>query len=149
MFLNLAWMNNGAICFHSAKQSYCVAQGSMDSEYVALTPGVEGALHFRRFLHAMGLSHCGPVVIHEDNKSAINLAKSHQIPQKSQHIHVRYHFIRDLVAHGIVRFVYTATEDTIADLLTKTLPFGPMQRFTRMLLNLFSTPVVPGSLSSA
>jgi hypothetical protein len=144
--------NNGAICSHSAKQAHCVAQGSMEAEYVALTPGVKRALHFRRLLHAMGFPQTGPIVIHEDNKSAINLASSHQIPRNSQHIHVRYHFIRDLVASGIVRFVYTATVDMIADLLTKTLPLGPMQRFTRLILNLSSTPLVPvqaGSLSSA
>jgi hypothetical protein len=144
--------NNGAICSHSAKQTHCVAQGSMEAEYVALTPGAKRALHFRRFLHAMGFLQTGPIVIHEDNKSAINLAYSPQIPQKSQHIHVRYHFIRDLVASNIVRFVYTATNDMVADLLTKTLPLGPMQRFTRLLLNESSTPLVPvqaGSLSSA
>jgi hypothetical protein len=56
------------------------------------------------------------------------------------------------VPAGIIRFVYTPTVDMIADLLTKTLPLGPMQRFTRMLLNMSSTPLVPvqaGSLSSA
>jgi hypothetical protein len=124
----------------------------MEAEYVALTPGVKRALHFRRLLHAMGFAQTGPIVIHEDNKSAINLAYSHQIPKNSQHIHVRYHFIRDLVASKIVRFVYTATVDMIVDFLTKTLPLGPMQRFTRLLLNLSSTPLVPvqaGSLSSA
>lgn len=144
--------NNGAICSHSSKQTHCVAQGSMEAEYVALTPGAKRALHFRRFLHAMGFSQTGPIVIHEDNKSAINLAHSPQIPRNSQHIHVRYHFIRDLVAAKIVRFVYTATADMVADLLTKTLPLGSMQRFTSMILNLSSTPLVPlqdGSLSSA
>jgi hypothetical protein len=119
----------------------------MEAEYVAFTPGAKRALHFRRFLHAMGFLQTGPIVIHEDNKSAINLAYSPQIPQKSQHIHVRYHFIRGLVASNIVRFVYTATTEMVADLLTKTLPLGSMQRFTRKLLNVSSTPLVPKTLN--
>jgi hypothetical protein len=124
----------------------------MEAEYVALTPGVKRALHFRRFLHGMGFKQTGPIVIHEDKKSAINLAHSPQIPRNSQHIHVRYHFIRDLVAANIVKFVYTTTDNMIADLLTKTLPLGTMQRFTRLILNEASTPLVTlqaGSNSSA
>jgi hypothetical protein len=56
------------------------------------------------------------------------------------------------LASRTVRFVYTATINMIVDLLTKSLPLCLMARFTRMLLNLSSTPLVPlqaGSLSSA
>jgi hypothetical protein len=134
---------NGAVCAHSGKQVHCVAQGSMEAEYVALTPGVKRALHLRRMLHSMGFRQTNPIFVHEDNQSAIKLALSPQIPRKSQHIHVRYHYVRDLAASKTISFVYTPTEDMIADLLTKTLPLGQTERFTRLLLNMSSTPLVP------
>ena len=40
---------------------------------------------------------------------------------KSKHIEIKYHYIRDMVQRGAVKLQYVATEEHIADVLTKTL----------------------------
>ena len=40
---------------------------------------------------------------------------------KSKHIEIRYHDIRDMVQRGAVKLQYVATEEHIADVLTKPL----------------------------
>ena len=40
---------------------------------------------------------------------------------KSNHIEVRYHFIRDMVQKGAVKLKYVPTEEQVADVLTKAL----------------------------
>ena len=40
---------------------------------------------------------------------------------KSKHIEIKYHYIRDMVQRGVVKLLYVATEEQIADVLTKPL----------------------------
>ena len=40
---------------------------------------------------------------------------------KSKHIEVRYHFIRDKVQKGVVKLKYVPTEEQVADLFAKHL----------------------------
>ena len=40
---------------------------------------------------------------------------------KSKHIEIKYHYIRDIVHRGAVKLQYVATNEQIADVLTKPL----------------------------
>ena len=40
---------------------------------------------------------------------------------RSKHIEIKYHYIRDMVQRGAVKFLYVAMEEQIADILTKPL----------------------------
>ena len=40
---------------------------------------------------------------------------------KSKHIEIKYHYIRDMVQRGVVKLQYVATEEHIADVLMKPL----------------------------
>ena len=40
---------------------------------------------------------------------------------KSNHIEIKYHYIRDMVQRGAVKFQHVAMEEHIADVLTKPL----------------------------
>ena len=39
--------------------------------------------------------------------------------EKSKHIEIKYHYIRDMVQRGVVKLLYVATEEQIADVLTR------------------------------
>ena len=41
--------------------------------------------------------------------------------EKSKHTEIKYHYIRDMVQRGAVKLLYVATEEQIADVLTKPL----------------------------
>jgi hypothetical protein len=49
-----------------------------------------------------------PTVIHSDNQSCI-LSENPVFHDRSKHIEIRYHFIRDWVQHGAVKLQYTPT----------------------------------------
>ena len=40
---------------------------------------------------------------------------------KSKHIEIKYHYIRDMVQRGSLKLQYVVTEEQIVDVLTKTL----------------------------
>ncbi|KAK1662075.1 hypothetical protein QYE76_050234 [Lolium multiflorum] len=56
-----------------------------------------------------------------DNKAAIALAKNPVHHDRSKHIDVKFHFIREHVEKGRVELVYVGTQDQLADILTKAL----------------------------
>jgi hypothetical protein len=59
--------------------------------------------------------------MYEDNHCCLKLQDSDKIPNRTKHIDTRYHFAKDLKAKGHVEFMYCASEDMIADILTKPL----------------------------
>jgi hypothetical protein len=56
-----------------------------------------------------------------DNKSAIALAKNPVHHDRSKHIDVKYHSIREHIEKGRVEVAYVRTHDQLADILTKAL----------------------------
>ncbi len=53
--------------------------------------------------------------------------------QRSKHIDVRFHFIRELVNSGKITITDVATEDQLAGALTKALPRDKHQYFVRRI----------------
>ena len=65
----------------------------------------------------------GPTILFGDNQGAIALTKNPETHQRSKHIDIRYHYIRDLVKEKEIEMTYVNTSDMVADALTK-----PLQR---------------------
>ena len=60
--------------------------------------------------------------LHCDSQSAIMLAKNPVFHQKTKHIDVKYHFIREVLDDKLLELVKIHTDDNPADLFTKSLP---------------------------
>jgi hypothetical protein len=58
-------------------------------------------------------------IIHCDNQSCIKLSKNPVFHDRSKHIEIRYHFIRNWVQRGAMKLQYISTDEKIADILTK------------------------------
>ncbi|MCI41612.1 peroxidase 4-like, partial [Trifolium medium] len=56
-----------------------------------------------------------------DNLSAIHISKNPIQHSRTNHIDIKHHFIRDLVDEGTVTLEHTATEEQLADIVTKAL----------------------------
>ena len=61
------------------------------------------------------------MTLHQDNKSVIELSKNPVMHKRSKHFRIALHYIRDLVERMVIKLSYVATEDMIADVLTKAL----------------------------
>jgi hypothetical protein len=60
-------------------------------------------------------------VLMVDNQSAIALSKNPVFHNRSKHIDVWYHYLRECIKEGLINVVYTVTDEQLADLLTKAL----------------------------
>jgi hypothetical protein len=57
-----------------------------------------------------------------DNKSALALAKNPVLHDRSKHIDIQFHFIRDYINNGALVMDFIRTDDQLADFLMKPLP---------------------------
>eukprot|EP00253_Pinus_taeda_P021741 PITA_21741 len=55
-------------------------------------------------------------------------AKNHVFHDRSKHIDIRYHFIRDMVQRGAIRLHHIGTDEQVANILTK--PLGKVKFLT-------------------
>ena len=59
-----------------------------------------------------------------DNQSVIFLTKEQMFHERTKHIDVRYHFVREIIAHGDIVVSKVGTQDNLADMMTKSLPIA-------------------------
>ena len=79
------------------------------------------AVWLRQLLNDLGQDTSRPLTILNDNKAAIQLSRNPVHHDRSKHIDMRHHYLREKVADSTIELDHVAGEDNQADLLTKPL----------------------------
>jgi transposase InsO family protein len=118
-----AFILNGAAVSWSSKQQEIVSLSTTEAEYIALTYTAKEAIWFRHFITELFGHITFPLIIYNDNQSAISLAHADlgQFHARTKHIDIRYHFIREKIENGTLDVIYCPTAEMTADALTKAL----------------------------
>lgn len=98
-----------------------VALSTTEAEYIALTEAIKEGVWLNGILNDFGIEQKATRVLC-DNNSAICLAKYQIFHERSKHIDVRLHYIRDQIEKNEVEVLKVGTEDNAADPLTKAVP---------------------------
>lgn len=72
-------------------------------------------------LKDLGLTITQPTTIFSDSKVALQRAVNPVFHERTKHIKINYHFVREKIQQGLVTIQYVHTRDQPADLLTKVL----------------------------
>jgi hypothetical protein len=114
------FLGGNPITWQAAKQRV-VALKSCEAEYVAAAAAACQGVWLARLLTDMIGTEPGAPEPLVDNQSAIALSKNPVLHERSKHIGVRYHYLRECVDEGRIIIDYTATEEQLTDILTKAL----------------------------
>lgn len=129
MFLS----NGGAISWTSKRQS-TVALSTVEAEYIALASTCQEAMWLKQLIEEIeSIAAKKPMQIYSDNNGAISLSKNACVSQRSKHIDVRYHFIREKVENKRIKIGHVCTEQMIADMFTKALSKPKIQSYMSSL----------------
>jgi hypothetical protein len=113
------YAQGGPVVWKSKKQP-TVALSSCEAEYVALSQTIQELLWMSMALRELGVKQDRRIRIYIDNQAAKRLAQNAVNQERSKHIDIRYHFIRQVVASKKVELCYIDTKRNISDLLTKS-----------------------------
>lgn len=112
-------MSGTAVSWQSRKQRV-TALSSTEAEYVALSEACREAIYLRQLLYELTGSLI-TIRLNCDNQSALKMVTNHQCHNRSKHIDVKHHFVREVVNSGKLSVNYLSTNEMPADLLTKGL----------------------------
>jgi hypothetical protein len=108
----------GAVSWRSQRQPI-VALSSTEAEYIATTVACKELVWLRNLLGDVGFKQVSPTVLHGDNQGAILLSKNPVHHDRTKHIDLRFHYIRERLINGEVDLRYCATDSMVADAMTK------------------------------
>ena len=124
---------SAAISWSSRKQQ-TVSLSSAEAEYMAISSAGQEVIFLANLLEEI-FGWTGRTVIYEDNQACISMTQNPQFHQRTKHIDIRHHYIRDLVKNGFIELIYCPTASMVADVLTKGLDRLKTELFTKVLLN--------------
>jgi hypothetical protein len=116
----VGFLAGGPIFFRSARQARTVTS-STAAEFLAAAEVTKPVLHSRILLEELGFGISGSTVIREDNRPVVAMVVNPVYQGRTRHLDVQYHFVRECVADGVVRFKWVSGNVNVADILTKPL----------------------------
>jgi hypothetical protein len=125
---NIFILNGGPVSWRSQKQK-CVALSTAESEYIAASMATKEVVWLRRLLMEIGCQQNNSTPLFCDNQSAIRLVYNPEFHQRTKHIDVKFHHIRDMQIQQEISIQYIPTENQLADALTKNLDHQKLSKF--------------------
>ncbi|GJS16245.1 hypothetical protein Tco_0410717 [Tanacetum coccineum] len=107
-----------------SKKQTALAISTTEAEYVSAGKACQQALWMKQALVDYDIK-LDDIPVLCDNKGAIDLSKNPVLHSRTKHIEIRHHFLRDNVQKGNITIEKVASEDNIADILTKPLKREP------------------------
>ncbi|XP_062081225.1 secreted RxLR effector protein 161-like [Humulus lupulus] len=109
-----------------------VALSTTKAVYVSATEAIKEAVWIKGVLKELKLLKSIPI-IYSNNQSSIHLCKNHVFHDKTKHVEIKYHFIRDKVTQGEVTVEKVPTEHNPADMGTKVVTLSKFKHCMNLL----------------
>jgi hypothetical protein len=123
----------GNLMSWSSKRQPVVSRSSAEAEYRAVANGVTEASWLRQLLADLHTPLSRSTLVYCDNVSAVYLSTNPVQHQRTKHVEIDLHFVRDRVAIGEVRVLHVPTTSQFADIFTKGLPSSNFTEFRSSL----------------
>ena len=113
------FLGDSLISWKSKKQSV-VARSTAEAEYRAMAHATAEIVWLRWLLSDMGVSLVTSTPLYCDNKSAIQIAHNSVFHERTKHIEIDCHFVRQHLQSGTIDLPFVSSSLQLADFFTKT-----------------------------
>ncbi|GJY66247.1 ribonuclease H-like domain-containing protein [Tanacetum coccineum] len=114
----------------SAKCQVTLSRSSAEAEYRGVANVVAEIAWIRNLLRELYTPLFIATLVYCDNVSAVYVSTNHVQPQRTKHIEIDIHFVRD---RGHVRVLHVPSRYQYADIFTKGLPTSLLEEFRTSL----------------
>ncbi|GJV67380.1 retrotransposon protein, putative, ty1-copia subclass [Tanacetum coccineum] len=124
----------GAVDWKSSKQS-TTAISTTEAEYIAALEAAIEAVWIKKFISVLGIVPTinEPIRMFCDNSAALHFANEPGVQRGTRHYHKRYHYVRESIALGEIKFLKVHTDDNLADPVIKALSKGKLTQHVRSM----------------
>jgi hypothetical protein len=124
----------GPIMWKSKLQTI-VAQSSTESEYIAINAAAKELVFIRNVISELNslIKAQNKFPLYTDNNGALLLAGNPVYHERTKHISVKFHYIRELLYKGILDLIHVPSKEQKADGLTKPLDINLFKEFINQL----------------
>ncbi|KAK6136956.1 hypothetical protein DH2020_029301 [Rehmannia glutinosa] len=105
----------------NSKKKNVVSRSSAESKYRSLADTTTDIGWVQSLFRELGISFEALSTIWCDNVSAINIAQNPVHHNRTKHIEIRHHFLRDCVSKRKIEISFVPSQDQLADIFTKPL----------------------------
>jgi len=96
-----------------------VSRSNAETEYRAMVHTTCEMMWLKNLLLEFGFRHLGYMSMFCDNQSTIYIAQNQEFHEKTKHIEVDCHLVRDAWTKKVISLPFTPSSKQLADLLTK------------------------------
>jgi hypothetical protein len=132
------FLGNNLVSWSSKRQN-TVSRSRAEAEYRAVANCVAESCWLRQLLVELHRTPTRATIVYCDNVSAVYLSTNPVQHQRTKHVEIDLHFVRDKVALGEARVLHVPTGSQYADIFTKGLPTTVFEDF-RTSLNVTAVP---------
>ncbi|BFG32875.1 hypothetical protein CerSpe_191490 [Prunus speciosa] len=128
----------GNLVTWKSKKQNVVARSSAEAEYRAMASTASEMIWLQALLRDLGCNPILPMDMFCDNQAAMHIASNPVFHERTKHIEVDCHFVREKVQSNIIRTSFVRSSEQLADIFTKGLPSA---QFHKILSKLGSTNI--------
>nr|GEX61904.1 retrotransposon protein, putative, Ty1-copia subclass [Tanacetum cinerariifolium] len=116
-------LNGGPVDRNSSKKS-TTAMSATKAEYIVASVAAIEAVWIRKFISGLGIVPTinEPIIMFCDNSAALQFANETRVQKGARHYHRIYHYVRESIEQGEIKFLKVHTDDNLAYPFTKALP---------------------------